>query len=343
MSWLQVEITVTAEQLTIVEVLFEGFGAAAITLVSDANEPVLEPLPGETPLWSEVRLQALFTPDLDIKKLHAELLTVLPKVGTKDSFGHHLDVKFVGEQDWQEAAKTYAVSQVFAERLWLLPKSKNSVDLPLDQIGADADPQVGLELDAEVQAGLQFGPKLSVGGSHRQGVPLTRLYLEPGLAFGSGSHPTTHLCLQWIARHVESGQQLLDFGCGSGILGIAGALLGAKVVAVDYDEQAVISTLENRDYNGLTHENLTTVDLSTWYATGNQHKFDVVVANILAAPLQDLADEFENVAKSGAFIVLSGVLAEQAESVVASYRRTQFAPAVELEGWVCLIGCVQHA
>ena len=122
------------------------------------------------------------------------------------------------------------------------------------------------------------------------------------------------------------------------MLGIAAALLGAKVVAVDYDPQALIATRENAAYNGLTHTMLTIFDLAQWHPKRYKCTFDIVVANILATPLQDLAEEFETVAKPRAAIILSGVLPEQAEAVMDRYLKTRFTQPQEDQGWARLDG-----
>jgi ribosomal protein L11 methyltransferase len=159
------------------------------------------------------------------------------------------------------------------------------------------------------------------------------LSLDPGLAFGTGSHPTTHLCLQWLASEMPQDAQLLDYGCGSGILAIAARLFGAgQTWAVDIDEQAVESTLYNATVNAVT--------LSAALPDGlPDGQFDVVVANILSNPLKVLAPMLSKRVKPGGSLVLSGVLERQAEEVAAFY-----APWVNLtiwqslDGWVCLAG-----
>ncbi len=158
--------------------------------------------------------------------------------------------------------------------------------------------------------------------------------LDPGQAFGTGSHPTTQLCLHWLATHPLAGLHLLDYGCGSGILAIAASLLGARhVLGVDIDPAAVETARANARHNG-AQANFQLPQTSLPTAT-----FDVVVANILAAPLVLLAPLLASCLKPGGRIVLSGILERQAEEVIAAY-----APACTLgrnaqsEGWVCLSG-----
>jgi ribosomal protein L11 methyltransferase len=161
----------------------------------------------------------------------------------------------------------------------------------------------------------------------------TNLVLDPGLAFGTGSHPTTRLCLEWLCANIRGGENVLDYGCGSGILGIAAARLGADpVMGVDIDDNALIAARDNADNNQVsmalrhTRESL-------------DETFDVVVANILTNPLCVLAPLLAARVAPGGHIVLSGVLASQAEEVIAAY-----APYLSLhvgathDGWVRLEG-----
>lgn len=162
------------------------------------------------------------------------------------------------------------------------------------------------------------------------------LKLDPGLAFGTGTHPTTFLCLKWLDSHIEGGEQLLDYGCGSGILGIAALLLGASSMdGIDIDPQALTASQSNAQTNGIEpHRYHVTSDVSDL-----KTQYDTVLANILAGPLCDLAESISaRVAEEGN-LVLSGILSHQASDVVAAYEPwIEFKPLVELDGWVCLSG-----
>lgn len=163
------------------------------------------------------------------------------------------------------------------------------------------------------------------------------LVLDPGLAFGTGSHPTTRMCLQWLVRERPVGT-VLDYGCGSGILAIAAAKLGAaEVVGVDIDPQAVRSAKDNAEANCVTAAFFDASDtLPTPYDT---RQYDVVLANILANPLRVLAPALAARLKPGASLVLAGLLAEQAEELIGIYS-----PWLEMrvgdtqEGWSILVG-----
>ncbi len=157
--------------------------------------------------------------------------------------------------------------------------------------------------------------------------------LDPGLAFGTGSHPTTRLCLRWLDSNLHGGESILDYGCGSGILAIAAMKLGAgSAVGVDVDAQAVQASRDNATANQ--------VEADFYLPEGVAlTQYDVVVANILTNPLRALAPLLAGATKSGGRIVLSGVLGEQAEDVMRIYAQWfDMQAAVVEDGWACLSG-----
>ncbi|MCG2583435.1 50S ribosomal protein L11 methyltransferase [Massilia sp. TS11] len=163
------------------------------------------------------------------------------------------------------------------------------------------------------------------------------LELDPGLAFGTGSHPTTRLCMEWLEAHPAPGASVLDYGCGSGILAMVAKKLGAGDVAgVDIDPQAIISARDNAERNRCSIDYYLPDDFGAAHAAT---RFDIVVANILSSPLKLMAPMLSGRVKPGGSLVLSGVLARQAEEVAAAY-----APFIKLsvwaehEGWVALAG-----
>lgn len=159
------------------------------------------------------------------------------------------------------------------------------------------------------------------------------LILDPGMAFGTGSHPTTRLCLEWLERNVSAGCTVLDYGCGSGILAIAAARLGAgQVAGVDIDQQAVDAARANAERNGVTA-------VFADSAEPVAGEYDVVVANILSNPLRVLAPAICAHVRPGGRLALSGILREQVEEIIAIYA--QWIPlqvADTREDWVCLAG-----
>ncbi len=320
MSWLQLQLPVEAPQLEALEAVLFDTGAVSITLLSHAGEPVLEPAPGDTPLWSSIIVQALFDLDCDVRQLRHQL--------QESGFSEPFSVDFIAQQDWDASINNHAVDEVIGDRLWLRRRSKR--DTPSDRpIGT------------------------ATQGPDSAPIPL---YLQPGLAFGSGTHPTTRMCLAWLATHIgvdciggevsSRGSAVLDFGCGSGILALAAVVLGANAVAVDHDDQAVLATLDNAAFNGidasttLGEATLTVLHTRQW-SQAEQPLFDVVVANILAEPLKFLAEEIQNQLLPGGSIVLSGILEDQAQAVMSHYPNIDFATPRLDGGWCCLVGTRQ--
>ena len=185
---------------------------------------------------------------------------------------------------------------------------------------------------------MQFGERLWVCPSWKE-VPdkdAVNLMLDPGLAFGTGTHPTTALCLKWLDAQDMTGKQVIDYGCGSGILGIAALLLGAEhVLGVDTDPQALEATLDNARRNQID-----TSKVKICYPRETpEMQADIMVANILAGPLISLADTLAQHTRAGGRLALSGILKEQAEDVFEAYRPWfEMEPVVEMDGWVRLTG-----
>jgi ribosomal protein L11 methyltransferase len=160
--------------------------------------------------------------------------------------------------------------------------------------------------------------------------------LDPGLAFGTGTHPTTALCLEWLDAQPLQDTLVIDYGCGSGILAIAAVLLGArKVVAIDNDPQAILASESNRALNGITPEQMT-VHLP---GTAEHPQADVLVANILSGPLEQLTPVIAALVKPGGRLILSGVLSLQTQSLMDSYHPYfEMQPPVLRDEWVLVEG-----
>ncbi len=185
---------------------------------------------------------------------------------------------------------------------------------------------------------MRFGQRLWIVPSwHAAPEPdAVNLLLDPGLAFGTGTHPTTALCLEWLDGQDLNGCRVLDFGCGSGILGIAALLLGCEsALGTDIDPQALEASLDNTRRNNLPAEAFPVYlpqDLP-------QQAVEVVVANILAGPLVQLAPTITALVQPGGRLALSGILAEQAEEVRAAYAADfELDPTAEKDGWVRISG-----
>jgi ribosomal protein L11 methyltransferase len=240
-------------------------------------------------------------------------------------------------------------------RLWPATRLQALFDPGTDPAAIVASLQAGLRLPAAAFAweeladrawerewlkdfhALRFGARLWVCPNHEQvhepGAVV--LKLDPGLAFGTGTHPSTALCLEWLDSHAPVGERVIDFGSGSGVLGIAAALLGARSVeAFDIDPQALLATSENAAANAVDGTLRVRGD-----AAQLMPECDLLLANILAGTLAALAGDFALRVRSGGRVLLAGILAEQASAVADAYQPWfDIRPAGSREGWVALAG-----
>jgi ribosomal protein L11 methyltransferase len=263
-------------------------GALSITLTDLADVPVLEPAVGETPLWPDLMVTALFEASTPRDKL-AAVLSLAPGVDAAS-----LRFSEVPDREWERERLEKLKPMHFGKSLWVAPG------------------------DTGVEA---------------QGAVVVRL--DPGLAFGTGSHPTTRLCLEWLAGESAVGCRVIDYGCGSGILGVAAACLGAReVLCVDHDPQALAATRDNAKRNGVA-DRLVVRDAQA----GIDGQADLLLANILAATLVQLAPVLAAATRPGGRAALSGILPGQAEEVADAYRPWfGTMQARERSGWVLLSG-----
>jgi ribosomal protein L11 methyltransferase len=289
MEWRQFVISLESIEQALLEEVLLRHGAQSVTLSDAGNDPVLEPLPGSTPLWSDTRLTALFTADADFESLRTDLEQTLAIDVLPDNH-----VEALADCAWERQWLKDFGPMRFGERLWVSPEG----------FTIDADDAVVVRLD-------------------------------PGLAFGTGTHATTALCLEWLDKIDIADKTLLDFGCGSGILAIAALKLGAKsVTAVDIDLQAITATRQNALSNEVDDRLETTVQIDQF-----DDQFDFVVANILAGTLVDHATFVCDRLKSGGRLALSGILADQVVDVSAAYRHCiEFAAADYRDNWARLSG-----
>jgi ribosomal protein L11 methyltransferase len=290
MAWLSIRLSLPAARVEALADLLTALGAESVAVRDAANAPVLEPAPGEMPLWPQAELDALFPLDSDVASIRAQLTEELGESRKRVP----LDVRFVQDADWLLTWRNHAVEHCFGGRLWVLP-----CDAPMP-----AD-------DAAV------------------------LRIDPGLAFGTGGHATTAMCLDWLARRRVDGWSVVDYGAGSGILGIAALLLGAgHAVCVDHDPQACLATRANATYNGIASERITIIAPDGLAMTSH----DLVLANILAGPLMTLAPVLTRLVRPGGALVMSGVLDHQLDAVTAHYPGFRFEPAQVRESWVMVQG-----
>ena len=269
MDWRQFIMNLDALDPTTVEDAFLHLGAVSVTMTDAGEDPVLEPGPGETPLWSSTRITGLFAGDTDLDAFVSALRSTLGV----DRLPEHR-VETLQDRAWErEWLKDFGPMR-FGTHLWICPTGQ-AVD--------DADAVI--------------------------------VHLDPGLAFGTGTHPTTALCLEWLDGLDLKGRSMLDYGCGSGVLAIAALKLGcATATGMDIDPQAVIATQQN------ARENAVARNLAVFgSADAISGQFDVVLANILAGPLVQFADSITSHLAEGGMLALSGVLCEQADEVLDTY------------------------
>lgn len=183
---------------------------------------------------------------------------------------------------------------------------------------------------------MQFGENFWVHYEDVVEENATTLLLDPGLAFGTGSHPTTSLCLTWLVEQQLEQKTVLDFGCGTGILAIAALMNGASTVTgIDIDPQALTATQNNSVRNGFSKDS---IDLYLPKSAPTRH-YDVVVANILAGPLLELCDDIANAVVTGGLVCLSGILAKQADAIQQAYHaHFDDITIVEEDGWIRVSG-----
>jgi ribosomal protein L11 methyltransferase len=286
MSWLQISVEVPGDRADAVAEGLATAGALSVTILDAGDEPLLEPAPGEMPLWSNTRVIALFEAAQDCVALERQLQACLgvPVPG--------LVVETLDDCDWSSTWRDTFGAMQFGTRLWICPVGESPPE-----------------------------PEAVV------------VHMDPGMAFGTGTHATTALCLEWLDAHPPLNRSVIDYGCGSGILAIAAHKLGAtEVIAVDIDQQALQATQVNACRNRCDISVCAPAALDKWSA-------ELVLANILANPLIELAADFALRVHSGGQLVLTGILAEQAGTVMAAYTKWfDFAAPVYREEWVLLEG-----
>ena len=275
MPWIQIKLNATKENAEMIsDMLMDETGALSVTFLDAKDTPIFEPLPGETRLWGDIDILALYDAEAD-----TQFITNQIKASgmLADGFAHK--VEQLEDKDWEREWMDNFHPMKFGERLWICPSWR---DVP--------------EPDA------------------------VNVMLDPGLAFGTGTHPTTALCLEWLESIDLTGKTVIDFGCGSGILAIAAIKLGAgKVIGIDIDPQALIASKDNAERNGVADQ------LHVYMPQDQPENMiaDVVVANILAAPLRELSPIIKGLVKPNGLLAMSGVLDTQAEGV-ANYYRDEF-------------------
>jgi len=291
-TWLQLRLDTRPDQVETLEQLMLATGAVAVTMEDNADQPVLEPGVGETPLWGQTRLTGLYPADTAM----AEVLAGFPAELLQ---GANQRVEILEDKDWEREWMQHYQPMAFGRRLWVCP---SWLEPP--------EPEA------------------------------VNLLLDPGLAFGTGTHPTTALCLTELDSMALDDCTVVDYGCGSGILAVAALKLGATLaLGVDNDPQALVATRDNAERNSIPTTSLevclpAAVDRHAWAG-----RAEVVIANILAGPLMELAEVLLGLLKPGGTLLLSGLLDRQADALCQHYAgRIELRVAATKDNWVCLRG-----
>lgn len=296
-SWPEVKVSTTVEHAERVEEWLFAAGALSITFRDDKDEAILEPAPGEIRLWEALNLVGLFSQGSNDDEVHAALLLAAAVSGYNSPVYSLAQLQDTAwERTWMDTFKPMQ----FGDNLWVCP---SHMDVP--------------EPDA------------------------VNVRLDPGLAFGSGTHATTAQCLKYLGNATPAlcsvqGNDVIDFGCGSGILAVAAALLGASQVhAVDIDPQALEATRRNADANGVSKCIVTGVPSMLGAAA---QQCDLVLANILCEPLLQLAPTFAELIKPNGKLVMSGVLVEQIDYIRLGYNEWfDFDQIESQDDWALLV------
>ncbi|UXN36474.1 50S ribosomal protein L11 methyltransferase [Avibacterium paragallinarum] len=271
MAWVQIRINSTNQQAESLSDYLEEIGSVSVTFMDSQDTPIFEPLPGETRLWGNTDVIALFDAETEMQQIVHQL-----KSAGYLSEDTAYKIEQIEDKDWEREWMDNFHPMQFGKRLWICPSWREVPD-----------------------------------------ENAVNVMLDPGLAFGTGTHPTTALCLEWLDGLDLQDKTVIDFGCGSGILAIAALKLGAKsAIGIDIDPQAILASRNNAEQNGVSDR----LQLFLAKDASQDLQADVVVANILAGPLKELAPTISQLVKTQGKLGLSGILESQAQSVCEAYQ-----------------------
>lgn len=289
MAWLQLRINSNNQEAEQLSQALEDLGSVSVTFMDSQDTPIFEPMPGETRLWGNTDVIALFDAEMDMQ-------AVVLALKEADLLTHQAyKVEQIEDKDWEREWMDNFHPMQFGKRLWICPSWREVPD-----------------------------------------ESAVNVMLDPGLAFGTGTHPTTALCLEWLENLDLNGKTVIDFGCGSGILAIAALKLGAKnAIGIDIDPQAITASTANAEQNGVADR----LALYLPEQAPKDLKAEVVVANILAGPLKELYPNIRELVKAQGDLGLSGILTTQAAGVCDTYQeRFDLDPVAEKEEWCRITG-----
>ena len=269
MDWMQLTLETSKDQADFVSEILMGLGSVSITFSDTYNDEIFEPPVGETPLWPDTTIKALF--DLEVDQAHVRSMLLQLCDIQQSSF------ELLKDRVWEDECRKYFHTMKFGQRLWICPSWGDVSKLPDNAVVIDMD---------------------------------------PGLAFGTGTHQTTDLCLQYLDENPPINQTVIDYGSGTGVLAIAAVKIGAiSAIAIDNDPQAVLATIDNVKTNQVDDS----INVLHTDDEDSLNQVDLLIANILANPLVGLCEHFSGLVKSGGKITLSGILQEQLDMVLEAY------------------------
>ena len=291
-DWQELHFTACKADVEPLEAWLFEQGALSVTLEDDADQPLLEPGPGETPLWDRVKVAALFEGARDI----TPVLAAVPQAWTLERPAAPVPV---ADREWTREWEAQFHPMPMGERLWICPS---------------------------------WTPPPNPDAIN--------ILLDPGLAFGTGTHPTTAMCLRALDAGLASSMRVVDYGCGSGILGIAAARLGASaVLGVDNDPQAIVASGANAAHNQVAATQFAAVLPDSPLVAQWAGSADWLIANILAGPLLDLKPALTGLLEPQGQLTLAGLLERQAMEVIEAYApEVSLAVVDQREEWVLLSG-----
>ena len=265
-DYFEIKIPCQNNEVDEIEEFLFSLGSCSVTFEDAEDVAILEPAPGEMPLWQDIEMTGMFTTDYDENQICEAV---------EKQYSRNAKIKRLQNQQWERTWLEHFKPMKFGASTWIIPS----------------------EFKAEDEKAVN-------------------IFLDPGLAFGTGTHATTALCLDWIDNNNLENLNVIDFGCGSGILAIAALKHGAKrALCTDIDPQAITATLDNAKKNHVK-DGIEIIQPDNFEDVKNQ---DVILANILAKPLMTLVDTFYTMLASGGHLIMSGILAEQADEIVEKF------------------------
>lgn len=279
MPWIQINVIVTEALAEPLSDAFMDANAASVTFSDALDQPIYEPKIGKTEIWHNTKVTALYDAEVNTLPIIEHITSLVPELNSTQFKTEQLE-----DKDWVREWMIQFQPMLFGKNLWIIPSWIEEKDLP-----------------------------------NKANSNAVNLMLDPGMAFGTGTHPTTSLCLTWLDQNPPTNKTVIDYGCGSGVLALAAHKLGAKQVSgTDIDPQAITASLEN------SRRNNTNIEFKLVEDFNPSNPVELLIANILSGPLKELAPEFKKLLQEEATLILSGLLISQAKDLIKFYQKQGF-------------------